>query len=153
MGRMLSEAERAYLAGLIDADGAIMACIESHSEKKYGFRVRVVLKITQSNPKLLKWVREKTQLGKIRKNRTTYDWIVRNQKHIEAIIKEILKFLKGKERQGKIALKIIKSVPNSYQELIKIAQLADTLSSFNVRSKCRRKNYATKVKDSVPRND
>ena len=47
MGRILSEADRAYLAGLIDADGAIMASIEKHREKKFGFRVRVTLKITQ----------------------------------------------------------------------------------------------------------
>ena len=32
MGKLLTEVKRAYIAGLIDADGAIMALIESHPE-------------------------------------------------------------------------------------------------------------------------
>lgn len=47
VGKGCSEVDRAYIAGLFDCDGAIMASIESHKEKKYGFRVRVILKLTQ----------------------------------------------------------------------------------------------------------
>jgi len=36
--KIFSETDRAYLAGLIDGDGAIMACIEKHDE--YEWRVR-----------------------------------------------------------------------------------------------------------------
>ena len=48
VGKISNEAGRAYLAGLIDGDGAIMATIEKHSEKKIGFRVRLEIKITQN---------------------------------------------------------------------------------------------------------
>ena len=34
VGKRLSEVERAYIAGFLDADGAIMASIERHPEKK-----------------------------------------------------------------------------------------------------------------------
>jgi hypothetical protein len=47
VGKKFAEVDRAYLAGMIDADGAIMASIESHAEKKYGYRVRMVFKLTQ----------------------------------------------------------------------------------------------------------
>ena len=53
MGKMNSEVDQAYLAGLIDGDGAIMATIEKHSEKKFGFRVRVEVKITQKESNVL----------------------------------------------------------------------------------------------------
>ena len=46
VGKNYSEVELAYASGFIDADGAIMACIEKHSEKKFGFRVRVILKVS-----------------------------------------------------------------------------------------------------------
>ena len=37
VGKECAEVDRAYLAGLIDGDGAIMAIIEPHSEKKFRF--------------------------------------------------------------------------------------------------------------------
>jgi len=46
---ILTDVERAYLAGFFDADGAIMASIERHAEKRYGFRVRLLIKIAQKN--------------------------------------------------------------------------------------------------------
>ena len=47
MGQDISEVILSYTAGFLDADGAIMATIERHKEKLYGFRVRVIVKITQ----------------------------------------------------------------------------------------------------------
>ena len=51
VGKSYSEVDLAYVAGLIDGDGAVMACIEPHNEKKFRFRVRVVLKVTQKYKK------------------------------------------------------------------------------------------------------
>jgi len=153
VGRTLSEVERAYIAGLLDADGAIMASIERHPEKKYGFRVRVALKLTQSKPELLNWVKRKISFGHIRKNRTTYDWVVNDQKHILIILSQVIGFLRVKRKQGKLAIRILSSPCNSLEDLIRNAQLADTLASFNVRSKNRRLNFASKIQESVPRND
>lgn len=74
VGKEFSEAKRAYFAGFLDADGAIMATIEKHQEKKFGFRVRVILKITQRDKEVLKWFLDTFNVGSIRrKNRTTYE--------------------------------------------------------------------------------
>ena len=40
VGKIPSEIDFAYIAGFIDGDGAIVAWIERHREKKYGFRIR-----------------------------------------------------------------------------------------------------------------
>ncbi len=80
VGKECAEVDLAYIAGLIDGDGAIMALIEPHHEKKFRFRVRIELKVTQKEKKNLVFLPKLLGLGSVRKNRTTYDWITRDQK-------------------------------------------------------------------------
>jgi hypothetical protein len=80
VGKNYSEVELAYASGFIDADGAIMASIEKHNEKKFGFRVRVVLKVSQKEIFIIKWFSKTFGLGNIRKNQSIYDWQIQNQK-------------------------------------------------------------------------
>ena len=122
-----------------------MAMIEPHREKKFGFRVRVVLKLTQKGRTLLDWFESKLGFGKVVSNRTTFDWIVRNQKDVEKIIVLITPFLRVKKEQARIALQIVRTSVESKDDLEMVARLADTLSAFNPRSRNRRKNYATMI--------
>ena len=153
VGKMLTEATRAYIAGLIDADGAVMASIEAHKEKRFGFRVRTIVKITQSNMKVLEWVKERLKVGNIVRNRNTFDWIVRNQSDVLYVLSQVEEFSVGKKPQMELAKKIISSVVGNQDDLLAIARMADTLAGFNVRSKNRRKNYAAKIEDNISRND
>jgi hypothetical protein len=153
VGRILSEVDRAYLAGLFDADGAIMASIEKHQGKKYGYRVRVILKLTQKHPTLLRQLKKLTGVGYLTQNRTTYDWVIKNQRSAFKLLDLIQEFSLGKRKQIRLALKILATPVNSGKDLLQVAQLADTLASFNVRSKNRRKNFASKIQESIPRND
>ena len=153
VGKGCSEVDRAYIAGLFDCDGAIMATIESHKEKKFKFRIRVILKLTQKNPQLLQWISNLLGIGHIYKNRTTSDWIVKDQQQCKELLEMIQFYSRGKQSQIKLALEIFKISINSESDLIKIARLADTLSSFNVRSFGRRKNYASKIQEHTSSND
>ena len=145
VGKNYSEVELAYASGFIDADGAIMACIEKHSEKKFGFRVRVVLKVSQKEIMIIKWFRKTFKLGNIRKNQTIYDWQIQNQKDCLEMLKIFLPYIKVKKKQAKIAINILQTSVNSKKDLIRIATLADALSRFNVRSKNRRKNFVSMI--------
>ena len=78
MGKVLSEVQRAYIAGLIDADGAIMALIEHHTEKKFKFRVRIEVKLSQKEPFILNWLKDELGIGNVKRNRTTSDWLTRD---------------------------------------------------------------------------
>jgi len=153
VGKVLSEVERAYIAGLIDADGAIMALIEHHKEKRFRFRVRIELKVTQKQTNILDWLQKVTGLGRVRKNRTTFDWLTRNQDEIYDFLKQLLPYLKIKSEQAKFALMIISRKVHSEENLLEIARLADTLSTFNPRSRNRRKNFATMIEESISPND
>ncbi len=158
VGKIGVEVKRAYLAGLIDGDGCIMATIERHREKKFGFRVRVEVKITQKESELLNSLVKELKIGRVRCNRTaslfaTYDWIVRDKNDLESILKFIQPYTRLKKKQVTIALKILQTPIVTKQNLLASAQLADALSSFNVRSKDRRKNFATMIQTHVSPND
>src|ERR1035437_3662006 len=94
VGKMNAEVRRAYLAGFIDGDGCIMATIERHSEKIFGFRVRVEVKITQKDSRLLKNLAREFNMGKVSCNRrdtdhATYDWIIRDKRDVNIILEHI----------------------------------------------------------------
>ena len=153
VGKRCSVAERAYLAGLIDGDGAIMALIEPMHEKRFRFRVRIELKITQKNERDLVFLNKLLGCGSVRRNRTTCDWITRDQKQILRILALIRPYSRIKQRQIEFASEIIQTQIVERGDLIRIARLADALSKFNVRSKLRRKNYATMIQEHFSPND
>jgi hypothetical protein len=145
VGKNYSEAELAYASGFIDADGAIMACIEKHNEKKFGFRVRVILKVSQKEITIIKWFRKTFKVGNIRKNNKIYDWQIQNQIECLRMLEIFLPFIKVKKKQAKLAISILKKSVKNKKDLVYIANLADTLSRFNVRSKNRRKNFVSMI--------
>ncbi len=159
VGKMDIEVRRAYLAGLVDGDGCIMATIEHHKEKKFGFRVRVEFKLTQKDNQILKSFARKFKMGRVVCNRkketanATYDWIVRDKNDVVKILEFIKPYSRLKKKQVLIALKILQKSILKPEDLIKSANLADTLSSLNVRSKNRRKNFATMIKIPISPND
>ncbi len=145
VGKFRSEVDRAYLAGLLDGDGAIMATIERHREKRFGFRVRVEVKITQHDRNDVGWIPRLVGAGYIRQNRQTYEWIVRDQSAVAALLASLAPFVRGKKKQVALALRIVRTPIRTRAVLQRVARLADTLSSHNVRSKLRRKNYAAMI--------
>jgi len=153
VGKTFSEVNRAYLAGLVDGDGAIMACIEKHPEKRFRFRVRINTKISQNEDRILRWCKRITGFGHIRHNRTQYEWVSFDQKEIRKFLILLLPYLKVKKFQAKLAIKILDTEIKTLPDLIKVARLADTLAKFNVRSIGRRKNFAEMIQGSVSSND
>lgn len=149
VGKPLSEVKRAYLAGFIDGDGAIMATIERHPEKRFGFRVRLEIKITQYHKHDVTWLIQATGVGYIRQNLRTYEWVVRNQRAVARLIDAIAPYTHTKRAQVRIAREIFSQAVRTKRDLVRIARLADSLSSFNVRSKRRRKNYAIVIQESA----
>ncbi len=154
MRKILSEVNKAYISGLLDGDGAIMACIEKHSEKMFGFRVRIYIKITQNDHKILNWCKGITKMGGIRNVRNKeHEWLVRTQEDIKILLGWLIPYLRIKKKQAKLAKIILNTKIKSAKGLLEIAELADTLSKLNVRSQGRRKNFAIMIKESISPND
>jgi len=66
VGKTIPEVQKAYLAGFIDGDGAIMALLERHPTKRFGFRVRVWVKATQLRQQDVAWLSEALGVGQVR---------------------------------------------------------------------------------------
>jgi len=153
VGKKCAEVDRAYCAGLIDGDGAIMALIEPHNEKKFRFRVRIELKVTQKHRRSLEFLPRLLGCGLVRANKTTHDWITRDQQEIARVLSMICPYSRTKKRQIDIALKILQTPIRSEADLLRVARLADALSRFNVRSENRRKNHVTMIQAHLSSND
>ena len=158
VGKVGIEVKRAYLAGLIDGDGCIMATIEHNPEMKFGFRVRVELKITQKEDHILQELAQEFKIGRVSCNRAdssfaTYDWIIRDKDDLKTILESIEPYTRSKKKQVEIALEILQNSIKSEEDLKKNALLADALSKLNVRSEGRRKNFATMIQIPISSND
>ncbi len=132
-----------------------MASIEKHHEKKFGFRVRLSIKIAQKDKFLLDEIQRDLNYGYVRLNRNVHEYDIKNQEHIIEFIDLIYPYSRIKRNQLVLAREIASKVKciDSKDDLYKVALLADALAAFNVRSKNRRKNYATKIQVGIPRND
>jgi len=152
--KIFSEVNKAYISGLLDGDGAIMACIEKHAEKKFGFRIRIYIKISQNNFKILNWCKFITGIGNVRNvSGNEYEWLVRNQEDARLLLELLLPYLKIKKKQANLARRILNTKIKTTKRLLKTAELADALSKLNVRSQGRRKNFMAMIQESISPND
>lgn len=149
VGKDLSDDNvRAYIAGFLDGDGAITAVIEKHTEKKFGFRVRVALDFYQHRDhiKLLRYLKKVFGEGSLGKSiRNTHKLSLRNQTTLKTILPLLYPFSRIKRNQIRIALRILDAAIHTKSDLLRVARLADELSSYNVRSRNRRKNFSTSI--------
>src|SRR3989344_752702 len=127
VGKKCTEVERAYIAGFLDADGAIMAVIEPHTGKQHGFRVRLSLKVTQHDRKILDWIRRKIKVGIVRANRPgthlqTFDLHIRDQAHVASMLELLKPYLRVKRTQAQIALRILVSTRTTKKEILDVAR-------------------------------
>ncbi len=135
-----------------------MAVIEKHTGKRFGFRVRVALKITQHDRKILDWIQHTLCVGIVRANRLgdmrqTFDLHIRDRGDVRKVLEMLMPHLRVKNTQARTAIEILDTDIKSEQELIRSARLADSLSQFNVRSKNRRKNFVSKIQEQLSPND
>src|ERR1700716_3316267 len=72
VGKTIPEVQKAYLAGFIDGDGAIMALLERHPAKRFGFRVRIWVKATQLRHDDVVWLRDELGFGQVRPSRNCW---------------------------------------------------------------------------------
>ena len=133
------------MAGFFDADGAIMASIERNAQLRFGFRVRLTIRLAQKNKAILEEIQNTIACGRIRLNRAVFELDIKDQKDVKKFIELVYPYCRVKRTQLELALTIIerKASVELSQDMYSISQLADELAEKNVRSKGRRKNFSS----------
>ncbi len=151
----LSDTDLAYIAGFLDGDGSIIGSIEPHHEKKFGYRVRTIVKFSQfsGNVSILEYLKEKIGVGYVSYGAESSEFVIKSQSDVKTLLSEIIPFVVLKKRQIELALKLLSIEVISREDLFKVADLATQISSLNLRRKSRRKHTLTTLMKNVSRND
>ena len=142
-----TQEDLAYIAGFLDGDGSIMAQVKNRRDTPAGWRVMLTVCLYQDtrHEKPLKWMRRIFGIGYIsRRNDGITEYRVNGFDAIEAILYELKPFIRFKERQVQLTLKLITLLKSkrfsgfSRSERLKIADLVCDIREENYKSGTRK---------------
>ena len=156
---MLTEQEKAYVAGFLDGDGCIMFQLVRRKDYIFGYQVRASIVFYQKtiNKSILTWLKSKLKYGYIRDRNdgmTEYTIVGKNQ--VMNILHILYPYLRLKRPHAKAAFKIEKKWPGKFnpKNLLAIGRIVDTFKELNYSK--RRKNTTLTIERFLaksPRND
>lgn len=139
----------AYLAGLIDGDGSIIAQFVpsgGRHDYKFKYQIRLTIQISQLKKRmwLLKQLQDMIGAGTIRvrssnsrasrsETEDMADFILVGPP-VESLLKQLQPYLKVKQKQANLVLKIAEQLPTSRQSaegLVKLGQLVERVAALN----------------------
>ena len=158
MGKIVSsltETDKAYIAGFLDGDGTIYASIEPHKEKKFGYRIRIVIKFSQytGNIAILEFLQRKIGVGYISKGKELSELVIKSQSQAFELLNLLQPFLILKQKQLKLALLLLSKRIISREDTINAAKIADQISLLNLKTKSRRKHTLQTFLEAISPND
>jgi len=156
---VLTELEKAYIAGFLDGDGCIMFQLVRRKDYVLGYQVRASIVFYQKtkNKEILNWLKGKLQYGYIRdRNDEMTEYTIVGKNYVIEILRELYPYLKLKRNHANVAFKINQKWPKSFNQknLLAISKLVDRYKELNYSKK--RKNTSATIKGffaSGPRND
>ena len=132
-----NETKLAYLAGFLDADGSIMAQIVSRPDYIFKYQIRLSISFIQKTKRkhfLIK-IQNEIKKGNLRdrgdgiSELTLIGW-----QDVKWILLQMKPFLRIKEKQANLVLKIIEQLPltkTSPDNFLKICELANQVANLN----------------------
>jgi len=147
---LLSNEEKAYIAGFLDGDGSIMAQLVKRKGYKLGYQIRVSIVFYQktTHQEYLLWLKKQLGYGYVRmRNDGMSEYTIVGLKEVEYVLKLLNPFLQLKKALSLDVLKLIKQHPSqrkmTVKQLILLSKLVDKTAMFNYSKK--RTNTSTSV--------
>jgi hypothetical protein len=132
--------ELAYIAGFLDGDGSIFFQIIPRKDYKQKFQIRNSIAFYQKTEcsEILEWLKNYFGCGYIRHRKTGMsDYTIVDSKEVYKILKLLQPFVKIKQEQVKLGLKILEALQNvnSNEEFLEICRLVDKFKELNYSKK------------------
>ena len=156
---MLTNLEKAYIAGFLDGDGCIMFQLVRRKDYVYGYQVRasIVFYQKKTQKRILKWLKTKLRYGYIR-DRTDEmtEYTIVGKNFVVEILHLLYPYLRLKKKHAEIAFEISRRWPKKFnpKNLLVIGKFVDMFQQLNY-SKKRKNTCITldKFFAKSPRND
>ena len=136
----LSKEEKAYVAGFLDGDGSIHVRLKPNLTYRYRFQISPAVVFYQSDKESshLEWLQKMINRGYLRKrNDGIIEYILGDVESIRELIKNILPYLRLKQKQAKLMLEILemkRKIKNA-KDFLKLAQKIDMFQKMNYSKK------------------
>lgn len=133
---MLTEVEKAYIAGFLDGDGCIMFQLIRRKDYIYGFQVRASIVFFQKTVHRahLESLKEKLYYGYIR-NRPDgmSEYTIVGLQAVRETLDQIAQYVQLKKPHAELAYQILDALPKhiTKQQLLVVAELVDKFKELN----------------------
>jgi hypothetical protein len=111
--RKLPVKDKAYIAGIIDGEGCVAIHRRSGRGCKYGYSFYGVVRVSNTNLALLKWLQEVTGLGAVVESQVTgnrrrqWEWKVHSQQAY-GLLKVLYPYLQVKKENADVLMSFLK---------------------------------------------
>lgn len=139
----MTSRERAYFAGLLDADGSIMLQLRKREQMRFHFRVKTVLVFYQDKKCLAQMqdLKQILQAGYLYiRNDRICEIRIEGFTTVQRILLELRQDVRFKRKQLDYmleAISILQKKPYSYDDFMHICSISDHISDLNYSSKKR----------------
>jgi hypothetical protein len=133
----LTSTQAAYLAGLIDGDGSIIAQIVKRKDYKLKFQIRVSVLIVQKKKRIhfLHQFQQEIGAGTVRdRGDGIAEFSIIGVNTMHPFLKQIQPFLRIKKKQANLIIQILEQLPltkDSPEKFLDLCKLSDQVSNLN----------------------
>ena len=136
----LKKEQKAYIAGFLDGDGSIHVRLKPNSTYRFNFQISpsVIFYQSRKEKEFLNWLKKIINRGYIRERKDgMVEYVLGDVKSIEDLLKKILPYLKLKEKQAKLMLKVLLLKKNikEAKDFLKLAEEVDKFQKLNYSKK------------------
>lgn len=144
---MLTNLEKAYIAGFLDGDGCVMFQLVRRKDYVFGYQVRasVVFYQKTKHRSQLEWLKRKLRFGYVRDRPDDMsEYTIVGIPFVRKVLQQLRPYSRLKRRHIRLAFQIMEKMPKRFtpQSLIAIGKLVDRFQELNY-SKKRQNTTAT----------
>lgn len=137
MNQVISKDDLLYLAGFLDGDGSIISQLVRRSDYVNKFQIRVTVQFTQLTKRRhhLENIKKIIGAGTLRDTaKQVSHYVLTDTNQVHAFLKQIAPYLRLKQKQAYLTIRIIEELPTarqSFDTFVELCKIVDQVSELN----------------------